>query len=147
MHTLTVPQIFSNLSFYKENYLSILACPTQYYTEVEDAFIDVWPFAKKKLFLGDLLQLWLSDKWLIEAPEQSLLDLLQDQQKSPEDVYLYHLKGHCFKGDLSSKVWSEDQQQKIDVTVDSTWKHYFAYHAISRPSFNKKTLSLIKSSI
>ena len=49
MNTLTISQIFENLSFYQDNYLSILQNPEQYYVEVEHASIDVWPFSEKKI--------------------------------------------------------------------------------------------------
>ncbi len=35
MNTLTISQIFSNFSFYQENYLSIIADHNQYQTPVE----------------------------------------------------------------------------------------------------------------
>ena len=39
MNTLTIPEVFSNIDFYKENYLSIISDSAQYYTEVENAHI------------------------------------------------------------------------------------------------------------
>ena len=68
MNTLTISQIFENFSFYQENYLSILQDSEQYFIQVEQAYLDVWPFTEKKLYLGDLLQLWFSEKWLINTP-------------------------------------------------------------------------------
>lgn len=60
MKTLTVASIFSNFDFYQRNYLNILNQPESYYTPVEDAWIDAFPFKKQDLYLGDLLQLWFS---------------------------------------------------------------------------------------
>ena len=57
MNTLTISQIFSNLSFYKDQYLNIIQSADLYFTEVEGAFVDLFPFKKQQLFLGDLLQL------------------------------------------------------------------------------------------
>lgn len=47
MKTLTVASIFSNLDFYQRNYLNILNQPESYYTPVEDAWIDAFPFKNK----------------------------------------------------------------------------------------------------
>ncbi len=47
MTTLTISQIFEKFSFYQENYLSILQNPEQYHIEVEQAYLDVWPFLRK----------------------------------------------------------------------------------------------------
>ena len=35
---------FSNFDFYQRNYLNILNQPESYYTPVEDAWIDAFPF-------------------------------------------------------------------------------------------------------
>ena len=59
MNALTISDIFSNLEYYKEQYLAILAHPEQYFTPVAHAYVQVWPLAKEQLYLGDLLQLWL----------------------------------------------------------------------------------------
>ena len=68
MNTLNISDIFSQFSYYQEHYLSILSTPEQYYTAVEGAYIHVWPLAPQDLYLGDLLQLWFSEKWLINTP-------------------------------------------------------------------------------
>ncbi|MCG9241134.1 hypothetical protein ACLDXR_10580 [Acinetobacter baumannii] len=44
MKTLTVASIFSNFDFYQRNYLNILNQPESYYTPVEDAWIDAFPW-------------------------------------------------------------------------------------------------------
>ena len=70
MNTLSIPQIFSQLAYYQENYLQIIADPAQYYIPVKDAHITLWPLAQKSLYLGDLLQLWFAEKWLVETERQ-----------------------------------------------------------------------------
>ena len=50
MKTLTVASIFSNLDFYQRNYLNILNQPESYYTPVEDAWIDAFPFKTRFVF-------------------------------------------------------------------------------------------------
>ena len=49
MNTLSIPQIFSQLAYYQENYLQIIADPAQYYIPVKDAHITLWPLAQKSL--------------------------------------------------------------------------------------------------
>ena len=66
MNTLTIPQIFSQLSFYQDHYLDIIQDSAQYFTPVAGAEIRLWPLATKQLYLGDLLQLWFAEKWLVE---------------------------------------------------------------------------------
>ena len=70
MQTLTIAEIFSDFSFYQDHYLSIIAQPEQYFTPVQGVFIQVWPVGTQPLYLGDLLQLWFSEKWLIQSPCQ-----------------------------------------------------------------------------
>ena len=72
MHTLTIAEIFSNLSFYQDHYLEIIEDPQQYYTLVENCFQNTFPFKQQALFLGDLLQLWFGDKWKIQNAKNLL---------------------------------------------------------------------------
>lgn len=46
MKTLTIASIFSNFDFYQQNYLNVLTQSESYYTPVEDAWIDAYPFKK-----------------------------------------------------------------------------------------------------
>ena len=65
MNTLTISDIFANLADYQDQYLFIISNPEQYYTPVELAYIDVWPVGYTDLYVGDLLQLWFSERWLV----------------------------------------------------------------------------------
>ena len=135
MNTLSIPQIFQNIAFYQEHYLSILANPAQYKTPVESAYIDVWPFTRIELCLGDLLQLWFSEKWLIQPAEKNLIELELNVQVSPvhlnHDVFLYQLTGNGFTGKNKSKAWSCSEQQNLDLNLDYLLRHLFEYKAIS----------------
>ena len=135
MNTLSIPQIFQNLSFYQDNYLSILADPKQYKIPVESAYIDVWPFARIGLCLGDLLQLWFSQKWLIQPLEKNLIELELKLSSSPvqlpDDVYLYQLSGNAFTGKNCSQAWSCSKKQDLDLRLVSLLRHLFEYKAIS----------------
>ena len=131
MHTLTIAEIFSNLSFYQTNYLSILQDTQRYETAVEDAYIQVWPIGTQPLYLGDLLQLWFSDKWLINSPCQLLLDSYSKGRKQflqrDHDLYLYQLNGSALSGRNNSKVWSLSEQKKLSVSLDSVFKYLCIY--------------------
>ena len=144
MHTLTIAEIFSNLSFYQDNYLSIIQDSVQYRTVVEDAYIQVWPVGTEQLYLGDLLQLWLSDKWLINSPCQLLLESYSNGRKKPlqrdHDLYLYQLNGSALSGRNNSKVWSVSEQKKLSVSLDSVFKYLCIFKATHRPSIFQDNL-------
>ncbi|QOW45408.1 MULTISPECIES: hypothetical protein [Acinetobacter] len=137
MNTLSISDIFSNLSFYQENYLSILQNSEHYYTEVEHAYFEVWPFGEKKLFLGDLLQLWFSEKWLINAKCRLLTDAsTQNTQQSIQrehDLYLFQLVGSTFSGANHAKVWSISEQKVVHIALDRVFKYYCFFESIERP--------------
>ena len=73
MKTLCIQSIFSNFSFYQQNYLQIIQNPEQYYIAVENACVNTFPFRQQVLFLGDLLQLWFGHKWKIQNPNNLLI--------------------------------------------------------------------------
>lgn len=133
MNTLYVSEIFKHFSFYQDHYLSIISDPLQYYTEVSDAYIQVWPFAKQNLYLGDLLQLWFAQKWLIAPSSPSLLQQLTDepQHKSSSDLYLYQLQGNALTGENYSRAWSLSQHREHAVTIPAVLQHVCVYKALS----------------
>lgn len=137
MNTLTISQIFENLSFYQDSYLSILKNPEQYYLEVEHAHLDVWPFSEKKLCLGDLLQLWFSEKWLINSNCRVLSnthDATDEKiQLGQQDLYLFQLSGSTLSGSNHAQVWSVSEQKIIYVALDSVFKYYCYFESIERP--------------
>ena len=145
MHTLTIAEIFSNLSFYQDNYLSIIHDPERYQTAVEDAYIQVWPVGIQALYLGDLLQLWFSDKWLIDSPCQLLLDSYSKGRKQSlqreHDLYLYQLNDSALSGRNNSKVWSVSEQKKLSVSLDSVFKYLCIYKGTSRPEVSLSALT------
>ncbi|CEI52274.1 hypothetical protein [Acinetobacter bereziniae] len=145
MTTLTISQIFEKFSFYQENYLSILQNPEQYHIEVEQAYLDVWPFSEKKLYLGDLLQLWFSEKWLINSTCRLLLnsstldssDLTaeptQKKIQRTQDLYLFQLSGSTLSGSNHAQVWSVSEQKVLYVSLNSIFKYYCYFESIERP--------------
>ena len=145
MHTLTIAEIFSNLSFYQDNYLSIIQDPQRYQTAVEDAYIQVWPVGTEVLYLGDLLQLWFSNKWLINSPCQLLLDSYSNGRKQPlqrdHDLYLYQLNGSALSGRNNSKVWSVSEQKKLSISLDSVFKYLCIYKGTSSPDVSLSALT------
>ena len=123
MNTLTISQIFSNLSFYKDQYLNIIQSADLYFTEVEGAFVDLFPFKKQKLFLGDLLQLWFSEKWS------------DDDVKSyaSKHVYIFAITGNAVTGVNTSHVWAQDSQNIEQLEVRSPLKYYVELVNCPRP--------------
>lgn len=128
---LKIADIFSNFDFYQTHYLSIVADPQQYYTPVESAFIGVWPVGNIPLYLGDLLQLWFSEKWLINSPIQLLLENYSNGRKQPlqrnNDLYLYQLCGSALSGRNNSKVWSRSENKTLAVALDSVFAYLLIY--------------------
>ena len=136
MNTLSISQIFENLSFYQENYLSILKNPEQYYLEVEHAHLEVWPFSEKKLYLGDLLQLWFSEKWLIRSKYRFLSNIHQNLSKEVENkqgIFLFQLTGSTLSGSNHAQAWSIAEQKVIYVSLDRVLKYYCYFESIARP--------------
>lgn len=144
MNTLTVAQIFSNFQFYQENYLSIISNPTEYHTPVDSAYISVWPLGDTQLHLGDLLQLWFSEKWLINSPIQLLLQNTVRGQKKPfqrdQDLYLYQLAGSALSGTNTSKVWSRSEQKTLAVSLNSVFQYVCEFKGTTRPIIPKDVL-------
>lgn len=128
---LKIADIFSNFDFYQTHYLSIIADSQQYYTPVESAFIGVWPVGNIPLYLGDLLQLWFSEKWLINSPIQLLLENYSNGRKQPlqrnNDLYLYQLCGSALSGRNNSKVWSRSENKTLAVALDSVFAYLLIY--------------------
>lgn len=136
MNTLTIPKIFSNIRFYQDNYLSIIEDAEQYYTAVEGAFVQVWPLASHQLFLGDLLQLWFSKKWVVDEKNKVLINsILRDQliDTKAQDLFVYEVKGSSLTGLDESKAWSKKDNQSVDISVGTIFQFYCVFKSLSRP--------------
>lgn len=136
MYTLTIAQIFSQIEFYQENYLNILNTPESYFTEVEGAFVELFPFKKQNLFLGDLLQLWFAEKWLVEQSYQFQFEVFLNKQSSEEtskDLFVYAITGNLITGENQSKAWNSSTCSKNKVYLRSSFRHYCEFKALTRP--------------
>ena len=134
MNTLTIPQIFSQLSFYQDHYLEIIQDSTQYFTPVTGAEIRLWPLAAKQLYLGDLLQLWFAEKWLVEKERQFSFEVfLNVPETQPKELFIYAISGNLLTGTNQSKVWQVSSAQTQKLSVANVSKHYFEYCALTRP--------------
>ena len=133
MNTLTIPQIFANFSFYKENYLSIINNPDQYYVPVQGAEVQIWPLTAHQLFLGDLLQLWFGDKWKIQNAKNLLTqkNVLTVNEHFP--LYLFQLGGELILGANTALAWSVAENKIVAVQVKSIWQYAVFSHLCSRP--------------
>lgn len=145
MNTLSISQIFSNLSFYKENYLAILSDPKQYQISVDEAFIEVWPFKKESLCLGDLLQLWFAQKWLAKAPIDYQFELFlnvnveDDKRNAEKDLYLYAITGNILTGRNETCAWSIKNNQTETLQIDNVLQNYCTFKACQYPTKPHKT--------
>ena len=138
MNTLTIPQIFAQLSFYQENYLDIIQDSTRYFTPVHGAEIRLWPLATKQLYLGDLLQLWFAEKWLVEKERQFSFEIfLNMPEAQKKDLYIYELAGNLLTGSNQSKVWQASAKETQVLSVANVSKHYFEYRALTQPKLVK----------
>lgn len=153
MNTLSIPEIFANISFYKENYLSIISNQDQYQTPVTGAYVNVWPLGHQDLYLGDLLQLWFSEKWLIN--EECRLhaehkdDGRQFSLQREHDLYLYQLAGSALSGNNRSKVWSVSEQKELSVSLNSALK-YYCFHKGSQRDLcltQRQLLNALKTAV
>ena len=135
MQTLSISKIFSQWAFYQAEYLNILNTPTQYATPVQDACLDLWPFNRAELCLGELLQLWLGDKWVIQ-PAAQIFDaepVLKRHLPKQQDLYLYDIHGNILTGKYEAWAWSVSQNQAVKVEVESAVQYYSIYKSLSAP--------------
>jgi hypothetical protein len=152
MNTLSIPEIFANLDFYQENYLSILSNIDQYQTPVAGAYLNVWPFAHQELYLGDLLQLWFSQKWLINQKCHLRAEHKDDGHQFPlqreQDLYLYQLTGSALAGSNHAWVWSVSEAKALPVRLDSAFRYLCEYKGTSKPKISSSDLiAALKKSV
>ena len=100
-----------------------------------------WPVGCTDLYLGDLLQLWFSERWLVNSPCQLLstqsTTTLKKAVQREHDLYLYQLSGSALSGSNRSKVWSAAEDKSLDVSLDSAFKYYCIYKGAERPDASK----------
>jgi len=141
MNTLSIPEIFSQFSYYQENYLSLIQQPELYYTAVEGAFVSIQPFATVQLYLGDLLQLWFSEKWLVESERESwIATYFSEQTEAQERVYIYALEGKLWSKSLQAQAWSKSQHASCTIQLERTLKYYCYYKALTAPQSKLKSV-------
>lgn len=142
MTILNIQSIFSNFSFYQDHYLEIIQDPAQYYTPVEHAFLNTFPFKQQALYLGDLLQLWFGNKWKI----QNVNNLLDQKNTSTLDqnspLYLFQLGGELFLGANTALAWSVAEQKVVSVQVKSIWQYAVFSHLCIRPKLFKQNKAI-----
>ncbi|MBJ8503729.1 hypothetical protein I6M96_01770 [Acinetobacter seifertii] len=131
MKTLAIASIFSNFDFYQRNYLNILNQPESYYTCVEDAWIDAFPFKKQRLYLGDLLQLWFSSKWNVLTSFKVLkCSKLLDQS---QPLYIFQLEGELLLGKNKVLAWSTQHREVVELQLKNIWAPYAIAQTCGRP--------------
>jgi hypothetical protein len=143
MKTLTIASIFSNFDFYQSNYLNILSQSESYYTLVEGAWINAYPFKKQELYLGDLLQLWFSTKWNVHHS----LKVLKSSKplNSSKDLYIFQLEGELLLGKNKVLAWSDEHQEIIELQLKNIWASYVIAQTCERP--NNQDYSIKKAAV
>ncbi|OIG12297.1 hypothetical protein A7N09_31660 [Acinetobacter baumannii] len=123
--------MFSNFDFYQHNYLNILNQSESYYTPVESAWINTYPFKKQNLYLGDLLQLWFSSKWNVH----NALKILKSSKllNSSESLYIFQLEGELLLGKNKVLAWSVEHQEIIELQLKNIWAPYVIAQTCKRP--------------
>jgi len=122
MKTLTIASIFSNFDFYQRNYLNILSQTDSYFTVVENAWINAYPFKKQSLYLGDLLQLWFSSKWDVHTSFKILKS--SKLLTSSQPLYIFQLEGELILGKNKVLAWSVQYQEIIEIQLKNIWAPY-----------------------
>lgn len=144
MNTLTIAHLFLNLQSYKDQYLTILENPEQYFVPIADAYINIWPVGKEQLYLGDLLQLWLGEKWIVNTKKAPLINtILRDQTKAvPEfDRYVFSLQGNLLTSQNSAQAWSIDASESEALSIESLFHYYCVFKSLSRPQTSASFLN------
>lgn len=135
MNTLSITDIFKNLAFYQAHYQSILSDSNQYHTLVEDAVLSVWPLSSKNLYLGDLLQLWFSQKWRVDqtlnTQNNKIFREVIHTANQDDELYLYHIEGNALLGRGVAKGWSISEQCAYEVTLESSLQYYCTYKFVA----------------
>ena len=142
MNTLTISHLFSNLQSYQDQYLTILNHPEQYYTPVEDAYVHIWPAAKQPLYLGDLLQLWLAEKWIVNTEKEPLINtVLRDKtQANPQfNQYVYAIEGNLLTGKNAAHARSAQSAGQSALNVGALFQFYCVWKSLNRPQIQHKT--------
>lgn len=143
MNTLTNTSIFSNFDFYQHNYLNILNQSEFYYTPVDGAWINAYPFKKQDLYLGDLLQLWFSSKWNVHNSLKVLKS--SHQLNSSKDLYIFQLEGELLLGKNKVLAWSVEHQEIIELQLKNIWAPYVIAQTCERP--NNSDASIKKAAV
>ncbi|WP_213033174.1 hypothetical protein [Acinetobacter lactucae] len=143
MNTLTITSIFSNFDFYKHNYLNILNQSESYYTPVEGAWINAYPFKKQDLYLGDLLQLWFSSKWNVHNSLKVLKS--SHQLNSSKSLYIFQVEGELLFGKNKVLAWSVEHQEIIELQLKNVWAPYVIAQTCERP--NNENYSIKKAAV
>ena len=135
MNTLSISQIFENLSIYKQQYLSILSNAELYFTPVQDAHLRIVFFKDKQLYLGDLLQLWFSEKWVFNLESRLSLTQFFSKQIAPVslNLYIFSIEGNAVTGRNICKAWSSTENTVVEITLDAVLPYYCYFESILRP--------------
>ena len=147
MNTLTIRQIFSNLHYYQDQYLTIVNDADLYFTLVEDANIQVWPLGNHQVYLGDLLQLWFGDKWILNEKAKPLINSILREKSdisSEFNHYIFSIEGSTLTGKNQVKAWSIEKKEIITLNVDNLFQFYCVFKVCKRPAIKSQEITSFK---
>ena len=137
MPILHIQEIFSQFQFYQAQYLDIIKNPELYYQPVLNAHIHFSIVSEEKIYLGDLLQLWLGDKWtehqvkiLSHADQPLWVHLTECWHNS---LFLFALERKGLFSKTSALAWSTEEQQIKQISLDQALPYYCHYLSLERP--------------
>jgi len=138
MNALTIQKIFSNIDYYQDQYLSILNNADLYFSIVDDAQLQLRFVKDKQLYLGDLLQLWFSEKWIFNPENKISLSQFFTKQiaQSNDHLYVFAIRGNAVTGQNICKAWNIHEQKVVDICLDAILPYYCYFESITRPSFH-----------
>lgn len=122
MSVLKIQDVVENFNYYKNNLEKIIKNPDLYYQSVEQAQFVFSSISEQKLYLGDLLQLW------IYCDCNQYLKCIFDQS-----AYIFSTKFNFFTQTTQIFLWLENDK-KCEVTeLDNVLPIYLEFIALKRP--------------
>lgn len=134
MHSLSISQIFAQFSYYQAHYAQIIADPARYHIAVEDAYLEVYPFGRIALQLGDVLQLWLSQHWTV-SPSHDLISPPQYAVDGQNQQFIYQIRANLFTGQHQARLWDQRRFESQSTKIDSLLKYCLTYYLRNKPRY------------
>lgn len=139
MSALLIQDIFSQFDNYRSEYLTILQNPELYYQHVQDAKICFAKYSEEKVYLGDLLQLWFSQKWT-DQQIHALDDLTYSSSKFKHahshqntQFFIFALGREGLFSKNLAWVWDSNHHTYHQIELPQILPFYCHYLSVKRP--------------